>query len=173
MFAVEAAAFQRWACSGGDEGELAAREALLRITRLYSAALVLPPAWNEAVTDGCRARVDDDEWKAIVAAAARLPLDYYGEVYNPLTVPPDEAAVGSLADDIADIYRDVVTGLREYEAGRPVEALWQWGFLFGAHWGEHATGAIRALHAWLSANARDHLAQVPRVLRNDDGGKPG
>jgi hypothetical protein len=76
----------------------------------------------------------------------------YGEVFNPLIVPPEEPVLGSLSDDITDIYRDVVTGLREYEAGRRTQALWEWGFGFQAHWGEHATGAIRALHCWLASN---------------------
>ena len=31
-----------------------------------------------------------------------------------------------------------------------VDALWEWGFNFQAHWGEHASSAIRALHCYLA-----------------------
>jgi hypothetical protein len=79
-------------------------------------------------------------------------------VFDPLSVPPDEPVVGSLSDDLCDVYREVVSGLREYEAGRRAQAVWEWGFGLRHHWGKHATGAIRALHRWLAANASDRLA---------------
>lgn len=162
QFAAEATAFQRWALHGTDRGELAAREALVRITRLYLAALHLPPAWSEEVADQADAeRVGAEEWGAVFAAAGRLPAESYGAVFDPLLVPPEEPVVGSLSDDIADIYRDVVSGLREYEAGRRASAIWEWGFGLRHHWGDHATGAIRALHAWLAENAFDRLAADP------------
>ena len=158
-FAAEAALFQQWARYGTDQGDSAAREALIRITRLYLAALDLPPAWSEELADQHdAARVGDEEWRAVFAACARLPLDYYGEVFDPLPVPPEQPVVASLADDIADIYRDVVSGLQEHQAGRRAQAVWEWGFGFRHHWGEHATGAIRALHCWLAGNDFDRLA---------------
>ncbi|MFL5328956.1 MAG: DUF5063 domain-containing protein [Gemmataceae bacterium] len=159
-FAAEADAFREWAARGTDTGEYAARNALLRIIRLYLAALELPPSWSEELAHQPDApRVGDAEWRAVYAEAGRLPLDHYAEVFDPLAVPPEEPPViGSLADDIADIYRDVVTGLREYEAGQRAQAVWEWGFGLQHHWGEHATGAIRALHCWLAANAFDRLA---------------
>jgi hypothetical protein len=161
-FGAEAALFQQWARCGTDRGEVAAREALLGITRLYLAALELPPAWSEELADAEDAvGVDDEEWRAVFAAAGRLPLDFYGEVFDPLAVPPEQPVLGSIADDIADIYRDVVGGLRELQAGRRAQASWEWGFGFQHHWGEHATGAIRALHCWLAANASDRLAVEP------------
>ena len=85
-------------------------------------------------------------------AAARLPFDYYGEVCDPSVLPPEGPAIGSLADDLADIDRDVVGGLRAFLAGRPAAAAEAWETWLWGHWGGHATGAIRALHAWLAAN---------------------
>ena len=85
----------------------------------------------------------------------------YGEVLDPLPVPPEEPVIGSIADDVIDIYRDVVTGLRAYQAGNKTGALWEWGGGFRHHWGEHATGAIRAIHAWLASNEFEHLSKVP------------
>jgi hypothetical protein len=147
-FAEEAALFELWARSRGAGGEAAAREGLLRITRLYLAALDLPRAEGSG--------------------------DYYGQVSNPLAVPPEEPGIGSVADDIADIYRDIVTGLREYRAGRTMAALWEWEFGFRQHWGDHATGAIRALHAWLAEHAPEHLGSPPLDRATDrDRGEPG
>jgi hypothetical protein len=152
-FVAEAELFARWATAGTDEAALAARNGLLRLTRLYSAGLELPASSGGDETDeSVSVEVDRSEWKRVLAHAARLPLDYYGEVFNPLPVPPEEPVVGSVADDIADVYRDVVTGMRHFQAGRRAEALWEWTFSLQSHWGEHATGAIRALHCWLARN---------------------
>jgi hypothetical protein len=149
-FAGEAAAFERWLLSGSDRGADAAREALFRLLGLYRAGLELPQAWS-AELEG-RAEVEvvtDAEWRRAYAAAGRLPVDYYGEVFEPLVVPPEVPVVGSVSDDLADIYRDVVTGLRAYERGDRAGAVWEWRFGLTSHWGAHATGAIRVLHAWL------------------------
>jgi hypothetical protein len=154
-FAEEAGRFELWARDGITKGDAGAREALIRLTRLYVAGLVLPSIMDAARGDV--ERVKDEEWGAVLRDCSRLPLDYYGEIFDPLMVPPEEAGVGSLADDLADIYRDVVTGLRAYRKGMRSEALWEWGFGLQVHWGEHATGAIRALHCWLAANAPDRL----------------
>ncbi len=150
-FAAEAELFSQWAEAGSESGAAAARSGLLRLTRLYSAALELPncAGGSDEVPD---VRVDNAEWNAVFGHAVRLPFDYYGEVFNPLLVPAEEPVVGSIADDIADIYRDVVTGLRHFRAGRRDEALWEWTFSLQSHWGAHVTSAIRVLHCWLTTN---------------------
>ena len=58
--------------------------------------------------------------------------------------------VGDLADDIADIFSDVLTGLKCFDDGRMADAAWEWAFSFQTHWGRHASGAIRTLHAYLA-----------------------
>jgi hypothetical protein len=157
-FAEEVVLFQEWALHGTDHGDTAAREALIRITRLYLAALYLPTLHDDDVEDDhVEERVDDGEWKAVYAASARLPFDFYGETFDSQKVPPEDSGVGSLADDIADIYRDVVSGLREHQTNRHARAVWNWTFGFQHHWGRHATGAIRALHGWLASNAPERL----------------
>jgi hypothetical protein len=161
-FAAEAVAFREWAARGTDTGAVSARNALRCITRLYLAALELPPPRSEELAGQPDAnRIEDAEWGVVFTAARRLPLDEYGTVFDPLAVSSGEPVVGSLADDIADIYRDVVTGLRAFEAGRMASAVWEWGFGFQHHWGRHASEAIRALHAWLADHAPDHLVTVP------------
>jgi hypothetical protein len=161
-FAAEATLFEEWARTGLGQGECAAREALVRVVRLYLAALELPPAWTEALADQPEPeRVGADECQHIAKSLQRrLPFDLYGEVFDTLPIPPEMPVVGSLTDDLTDIYRDVVSGLREYGGGRIATAVWEWGFHLQIHWGEHATSAIRALHCWLAANAPDHLAAV-------------
>ena len=91
-------------------------------------------------------------------SGAALPLDFYGEVYDPTEITGEAPVTGSLSDDLEDIYRDVVTGLRAYQRGDRAGAVWEWSFNLHAHWGAHATGAMRALHWWLRNNARNRLS---------------
>ena len=81
--------------------------------------------------------------------AGGLPVNYYSAISQPLVVPADEPVVADLAEDIADVFRDLVDGLRLYDEGERTQAHWQWVFAM-AHWGEHATSAIRVLHAFLA-----------------------
>jgi hypothetical protein len=159
-FAEEVARYAQWALQGTDAGAAAAREGLSRIAALYAAGLVLPelpfPAGEERDSD----RVDDDEWHRVARAASRLPLDTYRSEESEEARLTDETILGSISDDIADIYRDVVSALRADRAGRRLEAVWDWRFGLQAHWGAHATGAMRALHGW--------LVREGRVLREGD-----
>lgn len=103
-------------------------------------------------------RVDQEEWAHVFASLRRLPFDFYSEVYDPLPVPGEPPVIGSLLDDLADIYGDVVSGLRTYHAGQQNSAAWGWTFLMQAHWGQHATSSIRALHCWLAKNEPSKLS---------------
>jgi hypothetical protein len=157
-FAREAAMFRRWALHSAEKDEVAARQALLHISALYRAALLLPPSRGPEDSGADDSfTVEHKEWKAVYAASSRLPFQYYSEIFDPLPVPPEEPVVGDLADGIADIYRDVVTGLCMYGAGKEDDALWEWDFNFAHHWGEHATAAMRAIHCYLAANSPDSL----------------
>jgi len=51
-----------------------------------------------------------------------------------------------LIDDLGDLYVDLKQGLALYDAGYSRGAGWHWHFHFGRHWGEHASGALRALY---------------------------
>lgn len=163
QFAAEAVRFEQWAHSNEPNAALAARTALLRISSLYTAALQLPSPYTYA-GDGQPCpdvdRLSDDECAKLSAFQA-IPFDMYGEVFNPLLVPPDEPVIGSIADDITDVYRDVVTGLRAYQTGNRAGAIWEWGFHFHHHWGKHATGAIKAIHAWLVDNEFNRSFREP------------
>jgi hypothetical protein len=96
--------FRRWVQQELPNEELnSASAALLRVTRLYLSALSLPAPPEDGLSSDAAQRVDDTEWRVAYRAAARLPLDGYGSLFDPLEVPPREPTVGSVADDIADI----------------------------------------------------------------------
>ena len=135
-----------------------AREALLELTALYLAAIGLPSPFVAEAESEHSLRVNDEEFDQVRTHCRRLPFQYYGEIFDPTVIPPEEPVVGDVADDIADIYRDVITGLRLFDASLVDDALWEWGFGFRTHWGKHASSAIRVLHCWLASNEPDGLA---------------
>lgn len=161
QFAAEALRFEQWAHSNEPNAALAARTALLRISSLYTAALQLPSPYTYAGDGQPCPDVGLVDECAKLSAFQAIPFDMYGEVFNPLLVPPDEPVIGSIADDITDVYRDVVTGLRAYQTGNRAGAIWEWGFHFHHHWGKHATGAIKAIHAWLVDNEFNRSFREP------------
>ena len=104
---------------------------------------------------------------SLIAAGARLPLiehppdvdaadvrvpspwsgfgecDIYWKVFDPNV---DEAPIaGSLTDDFADIYLDLMRGLLAFDTGNEEGAGWEWRFHFDHHWGDHAVDALRVL----------------------------
>ena len=145
--------FEEWAARGTDQGIDAAQNGLRLIAQLYSAGLELPGFPDEVDPDFEKALVSDAERLQVFEHSARLPIQYYSEIFDPLPVPPDEEPVtGNLADDIADIFRDVVEGIRLFDRGQESEAVWKWVFGIHSHWGEHATSAMRALFWCISSS---------------------
>jgi hypothetical protein len=149
-FVTAARTFENWVLNGSETGAAAARRLLALILEVYQRALALPAiALESEDVESC---VTHEEWQEIFKKSARLPIDFYGHIFDPLQVPPEEAGVGSLSDDVADIYRDLVKGLRLYDRGKANDAVWEWKFSFESHWGRHAVSAIYALHCWLAAH---------------------
>ena len=65
--------------------------------------------------------------------------------------------VDGLFDDLADIYRDLHTGLTLWKLNTPeskIEASWQWRYNYDIHWGNHLFQAATTIH-----EARYHLYQ--------------
>jgi len=108
-------------------------------------------------------RLTNDEWTALYTHLKHtLGNDaIYSAQFNPLVPTPhapsdslreDETPLGDLADDLADIYRDLKPGLTAWNTQNDAlleDVLFQWvhyGLLH--HWGRHAVNAVRALH-WL------------------------
>jgi len=71
------------------------------------------------------------------------------------TIPPIYA---SISDDLTDVWNDVKKGLSIFDSGKPnciEDAVWNWRFLFGSHWGHHTAGAIWALTALVAGEFTD------------------
>jgi hypothetical protein len=80
--------------------------------------------------------------------------DLYWGVFDP--TKEREAVCGSLADDIADIYRDLKEGIILSESDQALlkDIIWQWRFGFFSHWGNHAMEALRTIHFRLEDSLR-------------------
>lgn len=70
----------------------------------------------------------------------RLDADYYWSTgplpFDPARVEP-EPTIGSLCDDLADIWEDLTAGLLGREARMTDnDVLWHWKFSFESHWGQ-------------------------------------
>src|SRR5262249_54341647 len=91
QFAAEAAIFEQWARVGTSQGASVVREALIRLVRLYLAALELPPAWSEELADQPDAeRIRDDECFSVASACGRFPFSFYWETNDPFVDPPED-----------------------------------------------------------------------------------
>lgn len=87
-------------------------------------------------------------------------LDAYVDVADPLYGAEVEEA--SITNDLMTVVEAVAQGLKHYEAGRAVEALWWWQYSFFAQWGERAAALVRVLHAVLAhlrLDVEDDVAQ--------------
>ena len=101
-----------------------------------------PPVGGDPDLDALRQKLD----------TCIKPIDAYVEVFDPYDTETQITAF-RLADDLVDVAADLLHGLKHYEAGRPMEALWWWQYSYFNHWGTHAGAALRALHA-VVAHAR-------------------
>lgn len=72
--------------------------------------------------------ISHDEWSQFFKKFGGLPVNSYFDVFNPLQ--EEEPVINSLADDLADIYRDLKEGLSLFEANHPIDAAWEWRFGF-------------------------------------------
>lgn len=121
------------------------------LPKLYAAAIELPfpeqwPSKKEDVDLGPGPR----ECAALLDRLGQvLPVEDYWTTLQPLKTQNDDIDIGctSLADDLADIYHDLLQGLRmverKYPRSRP-QFLWKHSFM--AHWGEKLVEALRILH---------------------------
>ena len=129
--------------------ELPQREFLARLrvslADLYAAALRLPDV--DPVADSLPSGVASSEWQAIYEGLqAHLPRDAFWEIFDPGEVDQPEAILGSLADALADIYRDLREGTDVLDGGATQDdAVWTWRDSFTFHWGHHVLDALRAI----------------------------
>ena len=82
-----------------------------------------------------------------------LPLNYYS-VVDPLVVPAGDSMTGDLADDLADIWRDLKSGCLVQERGDLDQAIAEWRWSYCTHRGAHAAAAQFVLQSWMSRDNR-------------------
>jgi|SRR5215213_287152 len=146
QFAETARRYCAWAEGDFGDAQDELRRARLLLAQLHLAAIQLPDLGIGKDKDA--ADISHDEWSLMFRKFGVLPLKTYWDVFNPLVAT--EPVTNSLADDLADIYRDVKAALTLYEARDFVDAAWDWRFHFQIHWGRHLLGAQRAIHEYFS-----------------------
>ncbi|MDM8537693.1 DUF5063 domain-containing protein [Desulfobacterales bacterium HSG17] len=141
--------------SKNKDAEIKINQILSAIADLYSLAHHLPRINLETdIVNFELYEVDKEEWETIFHSIALLfgEQRYYWEYYDPSESIDSniEPVIGDLADDIADIYRDIMPGLRAWNIVNDKllpEIIFNWKEpLFGSHWGDHALSAMRVLH---------------------------
>lgn len=74
-------------------------------------------------------------------------LDEYAEIVDPIVGA--EVETSALSGDLVSIAGSVAQGLRHFEEGRVLEALWWWQFSYLSVWGERASSVLRVLQVLL------------------------
>src|ERR1051325_4632797 len=96
-------------------------------------------------------KLTNDEWTSLYTHlnATLGELANYAAFSNPVAANPatDQPTTGDLADDLADIYRDIRPGLTAFNSGDDAylhHVLYDWLEMgYRHHWGPHATAALR------------------------------
>jgi len=150
-FAASARAYCAWV--EGAAGTVTAEMASARrhLARLYAQALDLPQV---ECGDVDAPHLSHEAWQRVFRRFAALPLNYYWTC-DPLVLEPAAApTMGDLADDLADIWRDLKGGLALFDAGHVQAAAWEWREHFQIHWGRHAASALYVIECWMGAQSR-------------------
>ncbi len=114
------------------------------VAELYAAAVCLP---DTEPTDSDVPSLSPEQRLLVESRLSAFPLQYYWEIFEPLTLAPTDPTCGDIIDDLGDIYCDVKEGLLAYAQDEQA-AVWHWRTTFGLHWGRHATSALRVLHGY-------------------------
>lgn len=143
-FFEAAKAFCLWSESAPGTPDEEERTALQLVSRLYSLALQIPSDFHEKEA----LSIPHEKWQIIYERFGTLPFNYYKAVIDPFELEKEDICLGDVADDLADIWRDIKPGLSLYESGNRDAAAYEWQESFTIHWGQHAANAIWALQSW-------------------------
>lgn len=94
--------------------------------------------------------VSDDDWHGVFLGVSGWigEYEYYSTNQTLRGRGARKVATGSVADDLADIWRELRNCLEADRRATPwQDAAWQIQFGLHTHWGTHAVEALRALHA--------------------------
>jgi hypothetical protein len=117
------------------------------LAAVYAAGVRLPGVEPEG-DDVTISRMSDDEWRSLFEELRRRlgDADRYWTFLDPSI--QTSLVEASLADDLADIYRELAGGIDLLRSGAaPDEVLFRWRLGLDLHWGRHAVAALRALRA--------------------------
>ena len=121
------------------------------LPRLIYQGTVLPAlsvSDNDTGKEIGQTRMKEAEWGRLYERLKKKLEDWnlYWQVFDP--TKDSEAIRGSLADDIADIYRDVKEGLylHDLDSALQQDAIFRWRVLYYSHWGQHAINALYIVH---------------------------
>ena len=109
------------------------------LMQLYISAMNLPETEPETT-----APLSDISEAVAIRFSDQIPTTYW-EIFDPHA--DKDTVCGDLIDDLSDIAADLKVGMKEYEAGRFGNAVFEWKFGLNNHWGQHIVDALRALHA--------------------------
>ena len=109
------------------------------LMQLYISAMNLPETEPET-----KASLSDISEAVAIRFSDQIPTTYW-EIFDPHA--DKDTVCGDLIDDLSDIAADLKVGMKEYEAGRFGNAVFEWKFGLNNHWGQHIVDALRALHA--------------------------
>jgi hypothetical protein len=133
-----------------------AKALLPALSELYAYALGLIGIESIDTSDKTLSRfvVSHGEWRALYhRLSTQLGHDaWYWMTFEPMKTQKEksEPVAGNLADDLADVYRDVAPGLRAWDTNDDTlldEIVFQWARGgFEIHWGAHAVDAMGILH---------------------------
>lgn len=149
-FAIAVRGFCDWAQLATPDTTSKSEMLLARrhLSTLFTMAVDLP----QCECEWADSTLTDDDWTATFKRFGQLPVGYYGAICDPLEVPAGEAALGDLADDLADIWRDLKEGLILFDSGDREAASFRWQESFAIHWGDHAANALAVVHSWIGKN---------------------
>jgi len=117
---------------------------------LYSAALELPDV--EPEPDAPTEYEIDSKDQFYRGVIKKLGGELaYQKVFEPFDPDDWKVVVGTLADDLSDVYLAVKPGLLSLDdlSNASLATVWRWRFNFEIHWGRHAASAIHAIHSFL------------------------
>jgi hypothetical protein len=108
-------------------------------------------------------RTGADEFGRAVKRFGEFPFNFYRVVFDPHDFEAkDEPVTGMLADDLGDIYRDLVEGLDNAKGGHINDACFDWSQSYMSHWARHAVNALTAIEIYRTDNHE-------RVEQGDEG----
>ena len=141
-----ATTFCQWAEGSPALPDDEADTAIKMLSTLYAQAEEIPALFDEQDAP----QLPHEAWMVVYKRFEALPFKYYASYAEPHDTSDPSPGIGDLADDLADIWRDLKGGIALYEAGNHAAAAWEWRDSFNMHWGRHASGALYALQCWRS-----------------------